>query len=296
MPEAHLLSRFELCSYVRKLSRKPTTTQKLELADKRRKLRARITSFSNSAVQHLGDDANDSIYEIDQIILDEEVSEGEQQEQDNPAITVADPERQLLPFPSAVPDQFMADLPAERRAHLQALQKTELDIREGHSHDCLENVRTAVIHLSWEFKDKVHTALTGTETARAWDKAKLLTRLWKFHRRVYNHNRIVMMKLSDRSAVGKKHPFLELKHCKVSTAIVKPNDYGGSSEWLPWFWSTSAWAVADTAASESEYATECESCSFALTSLNNCPSLSCELATRQSSKQSLGRGTRYYPP
>jgi len=77
MPEAHLLSRFELRSYVRKLSRKPTTAQKLELADKCRKLRARITSFSNSAVQHLGDDANDSIYEIDQIILDEEVSEGE---------------------------------------------------------------------------------------------------------------------------------------------------------------------------------------------------------------------------
>jgi len=93
----------ELCAHIRKLSHKPTTLQKLDLANKCRKLRNRITTFSNTAVQYLREDTHDIIYEVDQIIVDDEVSTREINEQDDNTISVTDPKRQVLPFPSVIP-------------------------------------------------------------------------------------------------------------------------------------------------------------------------------------------------
>jgi len=226
------------------------------LANKRRKLRNRITTFSNTAVEYLGEDATDSIYNIERLVLDEEVSEDDLPEQTAPTMTLAHPERQVLPFPSAVADEFLEDLPEEHRGPLLELKKTELVIREGHADDALEHVRTAVIHLSWEFKNTVRRAVTGAEKARAWDKAKLFTRVWKLHRRVYNHNRTVMMALGDRTALSIKFPVLEKKDCDASTTVSNPNQPGQSTERLPWFWSSSA-RVAATAVPDSEHENEC---------------------------------------
>lgn len=226
------------------------------MADKRRKLRNRITAFSNTAAQYLGDDAIDIIYEVEQIVIDEEVSPDEESDLTNPSITVADPERQVLPFPSAIPAKFIRTAPAERVSILLELKQTELHIREGHGDDTLEHVRTAVIHLSWEFKNKVRTALTGSEKTKAWSKAKHLTRVWKLHRRVYNHNRTVMMSLGDKTEVEIKYPHLELKDCLVNTTVARHNEPGQSSDRLPWFWSSSA-RVAATSALDGEHEIEC---------------------------------------
>ena len=109
------------------------------------------------AVEYLGEDATDSIYHIKQLVLDEEVSEDDLLEQNTPMMTVAHPKQQVLPFLSAVPDNFLADrdLPEECRGLFSALKQTELEICEGHGDDALEHVHTAVIHLSWEFKNTV---------------------------------------------------------------------------------------------------------------------------------------------
>ena len=61
------------------------------------------------AVEYLGEDATDSIYHIEQLVLDEEVSEDDLPEQNTPTMTVAHPKQQVLPFPSTVPDDFLAD-------------------------------------------------------------------------------------------------------------------------------------------------------------------------------------------
>ena len=251
--------RFELRSHVRKLPRRPTTAQKLDLANKRRKLRNRITSFLNTAVQYLGDDANDIIYEVEHIVFDQaESQESGQEDNDgqNPGITAADPERQVLPFPSAVPADSIQKLPVDQQAIILALQQTELQIREGHADDALEHVRTAVIHLSWEFKNTVRLALTGTEKTKGWDKAKLLTRLWKHHRKVYNYNRGVMITLGDSDAIECKFPELALKDCQVNTAVARHNHPGQSTDRLPWFWSSAA-RVGATSALDGEHENEC---------------------------------------
>ena len=226
------------------------------MADKRRKLRNRIIAFCNTASQYLGEDAIDIIYKVEQIVLDGEVSDDDESDLTNPAITSADPERQLLPFPSSVPAAFLTELPPERLNIIVELKLTELHICEGHGDDALEAVRTAVIHLSWEFKNKVRTALTGTEKTKSWSKAKHLTRVWKLQRRVYNHNRTVMMTLGDKKEVGIKYPFLELKDCDVNTTVANHNNPGQSSDRLPWFWSSSA-RVAATSALDGEHEIEC---------------------------------------
>jgi len=252
-----LCQRFEIRSYVRKLGQNATTAQKLELTKSRRKLRKRITSFSRTAVDYLGEEANDSIYEIELVVLDEDVSEDEDTiDADNPTITAADPESQVLPFPSAVPERFLARLPADSRAAIVSLQNIELRIREGHADDSLEQVRTAVIHLSWQFKNKVRKAKSVVQNTRAWDNIKLLNRSWKLHRRVYNHNRFVMMNLGDRTTVARLYPELELKDCDASTTVTNPNSAGQSSDRLSWIWSASR--AEQASENEEEYQNECK--------------------------------------
>jgi hypothetical protein len=155
-----------------------------------------------------------------------------------------------------VADEFLADIPEERRVLLVELKKTELEIREGHGDDALEHVRTAVIHLSWEFKNTIRRALTGAEKMKAWDKAKLFTRVWKLHHRVYNHNKIVMMALGDRTTIGDKFPLLEKRDCNVNTVVSNANQPGQSTDRLPSFWSSAA-CVAATSVPDSEHENEC---------------------------------------
>ena len=109
------------------------------------------------AVEYLGEDATDSIYHIEQLVLDEEVSEDDLPEQNTLMMTMAHPERQVLPFPSVVPNNFLADcdLPEEHQGLFLELKQTKLEIHKGHGNDALEHVHTAVIHLSWEFKNTV---------------------------------------------------------------------------------------------------------------------------------------------
>jgi len=291
--------RFELRSLVRKMPRRPTTAQKLDLANKRRKLRNRITAFLNTAVQYLGDDANDIIYEVEHIVFDQaesQESSPEDNDSQTPGITAADPERQVLPFPSAVSDDSIKKLPVDQQTIILALRQTELQIREGHADEALEHVRTAVIHLSWEFKNKVRLALTGTEKTKTWDKVKLLTRLWKHHRKVYNYNRSVMIALGDKEAIERKFPELELRDCQVNTAVARHNLPGQSTDRLPWFWSSAA-RVGATSALDGQHSNECNvifSRGQITLSTESWYSLPSKLATCQSSTQSLGRGTSAY--
>jgi len=253
----HSPQRFDLRSHIRKLGPRPTTAQKLELAKKRRGLTNRITSFTKTAIQYLGEDAVDGIYEMEQIVLEEDVSEDEEADEDNPTISTADPERQLLPFPSAVPDDCFTELSPDRWSVIGDLIHTELEIREGHGADALEQVRTAIIHLSWQYKNVVRTATSGVQKTRGWDKIKSLNQTWKMQRRLYNHNRNIMMKIGDGTGVSDKYPFLDVKDCTVSTTVANPNSAGQSSDRLSWLWGSSP-RVHRPAASEGGHETECK--------------------------------------
>jgi hypothetical protein len=284
--------RFELRSHVRKLGRKPTTAQKLELVKKRRGLKTRITSFTKTAVQFLGEDTVDTIYETERIVMDEDVSEDEEQDQQNPALSAADPERQMLPFPSAMSDDCLKELPQDRLPIIEHLMDTELAIREGHGEDALDQVRTALIHLSWQFKNTVRRATSVVQKTRAWDKIKLLNRTWKLQRHVYNQNRAAMVIIGPPD-VAEKHPFLDIHDCSVSTTVTNPNSAGQSRNRLPWLWGSSSQAPG-FAAPESDEEIECKVCTspdiyFTQVTLQSIESIGCvrELKTIAGMKSSL---------
>ena len=258
-PLAKFLARFDLRSQVRKLGRRPTTAQKLELNKKRRALKTRITNFTKTALQFLGDDAVDEIYEKDVIFLDEDVSEAEGEDQYELAITTADPENQVLPFPSAVPDEWWTVEHRDRWSIIGDLRDAELELRQGHTADSLDQVRTAVIHLSWEYKNTLRRSTSVVQKTRAWGKIKLLNSALRLQRRVYNHNRIVMTRIGDGTDVGDKFPFLDADDCIASTTVTNLNSAGQSSNRLTWLWRSSAHSQGPIG-SEAEHETECEFC------------------------------------
>ncbi|KAF8962368.1 hypothetical protein BDZ97DRAFT_1759410 [Flammula alnicola] len=178
------------------------------------------------------------IYAVEEVVVDDDVSEEEDSGTEHPTISAADPEGQILPFSSAIPEDFIATLPAEHQAVIAALRQNELNICEGHGDDALDLVQTAVIHLSWQFTNKVRTARPGVQTTRAWDQVKT-----------------VMMTLGNHDTVAIKYPFLELEHCRISTTISNPNSAGQSRDRLPWFWSSSAHLVV-TSATDTEHQNE----------------------------------------
>jgi hypothetical protein len=256
---SNLLTRFELRSHVRKLGRRPTTAQKLELTKKRRSLKARITNFTKTAVQFIGDDAVDEIYEKDVVVLDEDVSEVDGEDEYDPVITMADPENQILPFPSAVPKEWFTVEHRDRWSIIADLKDAELELRQGHAANALDQVRTAVIHLSWEYKNTLRRSTSVVEKTRAWGKIKLLNSALRLQRRVYNHNRVVMIRIGDGTDAGDKFPFLDADDCIASTTVTNLNSAGQSSNRLTWLWRSSAHSQGPIG-SEAEHETECEFC------------------------------------
>ncbi|KAF8956034.1 hypothetical protein BDZ97DRAFT_1672276, partial [Flammula alnicola] len=231
-------AQFDLRSHVRKLGLTPTTAQKLELVAKRRQNRKLVDGFMRSASEYLGAEMTNGIYDANPApVIDAEVSENEDPEVHNPRISRADPERQGLPFPSAIALAVLTNLPVDRRSFIQSLRDTELHIRSGHADDALELVRGAVIQLSWQYKNRLRGAI-GAQRTRSWDKVNLLNKIWKLQRRVYNHNREVMMSLDDTGTIAVKYPELLISDCTISTAVSEPNAYGQSTDRLPWFWSS----------------------------------------------------------
>jgi len=258
-PLAKFLARFELRCHVRKLGRRPTTAQKLELTKKRRALKTRITNFTKTAVQFLGDDAVEEFYEKDVIILDEDASEAEGEDEYNLVITTADTENQVLPFPSAVPGEWWTVEHRDRWSIIGDLRDAELELRQGHAADALDQVRTAVIHLSWEYKNTLRRSTSVVEKTRAWGKIKLLNSALRLQRRVYNHNRVVMIRIGDGTDAGDKFPFLDADDCIASTTVTNLNSAGQSSNRLTWLWRSSAHSQGPIG-SEAEHETECEFC------------------------------------
>lgn len=230
------MCRFELRRYVRSLGRLPTLTQRLDIVKRRRTHKKMRDIFLHAAAEYIGED-------IVQAILDRQVApitdtdlEGEDVALGTPIRSLVDPENQILPFPSALTAEDIANIPEDRKALVRDLQNAELNLRQGHAEDCLELVRGALIQVSWQFKNKVRGA-EGAERTRSWDRVNALNKIWQLQRRIYNANRKVMLQLGTHAEMEPKYPDLRLSHCKATTVVEEPNAQGQSSHRLPWIWS-----------------------------------------------------------
>ncbi|KAF8868310.1 hypothetical protein CPB84DRAFT_1756485 [Gymnopilus junonius] len=166
--------------------RQPTTSQKLDLVNHRRHLQKTIEAFTNTAMEFIEEDLVNSIYNQDSVITDDlDPQDGDKGEPGALSISKADPNGQVLPFPSQILDKFLSLLAMEHRASIIALREKELDICKGHAEDCLETVQGAMIQLSWQFKNKVWPAEGIAQKTRAWEGANILEKVCTLQRRLY---------------------------------------------------------------------------------------------------------------
>ncbi|KAF8908067.1 hypothetical protein CPB84DRAFT_1744272 [Gymnopilus junonius] len=231
-------TQLEVRSFARSLGWQPTTSQKLDLVNRRRCLQKTIEAFTNTAMEFIEEDLVNSIYDQDSVITDDlDPQDGDKGEPGAPSISKADPGGQVLPFPSQIPEEFLSLLAMEHRASIIALREKELDIRKGHAEDCLETVRGAVIQLSWQFKNRVWPAEGITQKTRAWEGANILEKVCTLQRRLYNRNCQVLYTLGPRTEL------------ELLTA-----DSGQSSDRLSWLWSNTR--LSPNTADDDLYSTE----------------------------------------
>ncbi len=246
----------ELRTFVRSFGRSPTVAQRLAVVKRRRSHKLLVDSFIRRALEIIGEDAVTSLLETQEDPDTDNEGQGEYNDGlGEPAVSVEDPERQLLPFPSAFSSGDMASWTDTRKIDFEKLRETELALRRGHAEDCLEAVRGALIQLSWVFKNKVRGS-EGADRTRSYDRVKQLDMVWRLQRRVYNLNRKAMLILGDVGEINTKFPVLEKSECTVKTAVESANERGQSRYRLPWFWSADRGGNLPTA--NSDHHDECE--------------------------------------
>ena len=152
--------------------------------------------------------------------------------------TKADPEGQLLPFPSAFSSDHFETLDRDHQTILTKLKTNELAIRQGHAEDLLEFIRSAIVQLSWVYKNEVRST-TGYHATRATTRVGMLASAIRLHRQSFQANRAIMVKLSSESLVAQTFPPLTVSDTNTSIPIVTPNARGGSSHWMSWIWTIS---------------------------------------------------------
>jgi len=209
--------------------------QKIDLARRQQHLRARINSFTHAGNEHIDEEAMDIAKESMLEVLEDDLSDEEEvlaAEAAMPTTAQEDPENQKLLFLSAIPLDQRHYFPK-----LQGLLSKELEMRKGQANDALQRIREALSQLAWQFKSNVQTASSTKQSTHAWGGVAALSRELCLQRRIYNHSRQTMIKLSCFETVNAKFPFLEERDCKPSTVVADPNARGISNQGLPWFWS-----------------------------------------------------------
>ena len=257
------LVRFELRSYVRTLRRAPTTAQKLDLVKRRQQVKKIVQSFMQGATKYLGVNVVNKILEEHPrpiIDIEEPTAQSpdepfDMEHENNRSISRADPERQFLPFPSAISEAILRTIPGDRRGPLLELQSSEVFLRTGHAEDALEIIRGALLHTSWQFINRVRGS-EGAERTRAYDKINMLAKIWRLQRRVYNYNRDIILQLNTSPEMATKYPVLAVSDCVTSNAVADPNARGQSTDRLPWFWTSNRGG--NMAAEGSEHYNECK--------------------------------------
>lgn len=179
-------------------------------------------------------------------------------DRDLPNLSLADAERQTIPFPSSTKSEFIAGLPAEKKARLKGLIIIEVELRKGQANDCLEAIRNDLIQLSWQYKNEVRQNKSQSTKTRAWSGVKMLVEHWRLQRQLYLINMFAMYAGGgdDIGEIRQTYPFLKLTDCVVSRTVVEPNAPGHTRDQLNWLWRGRQ--TVDTNFETNNYAVECK--------------------------------------
>ncbi|KAG2112328.1 uncharacterized protein F5147DRAFT_650963 [Suillus discolor] len=205
--ELHLLS----SQTQRKLGRRPTETQILELAHRRDKLQGDIERWVEAGATFFGQGYDHVETSMDvAFIVNHAPSDDSDIELDyDPISRVSSagyhPETTVIPMPSNVGIQRCEELGAN---------------------DALQNIRVSLAEKDILLRTTVRPAKSQARSTRAW------AQVWSVDRAV----RLNLQELGADELLLKYRPLLK-EHLKVTTAVADPNARGQRNDTLAWFWS-----------------------------------------------------------
>ena len=262
----------ELRLLIRRLGRSLTISQKLDVAKRRERLRARVDSFNRTAMNFLGRNTLQTILE-NVSLLSEEFDMDDVLQIDDPLPTENfEPGTAQVFFAEGAPaagmnphdvalakagraaaaarsateaiEHINIALPstlglAELKARqLESLLWKEYELRKGQANEALQGVRVSIANLSFEYGKKLRKIKKSkVKKTRAWAGVQSVGRVLHHHRLIYAHAVAALQKLGDpENIVGILYKPLEVKDMKANTAIADPNAAGQRNLRPAWFW------------------------------------------------------------
>ncbi|KAG1848672.1 hypothetical protein F4604DRAFT_1687633 [Suillus subluteus] len=206
---------------VRRMGKRSTETQRLDIARQRDRLQGQIDGFTQSALTHLGEgfDADDDPDDLNVDILDDLDDDPADFSKTSDAWTNS-PELTVIPLPS--------NLGVDRCRHCMAedLIPLEMSLREGQANDTLHNLRIHLCNKAVLFRTAVRQAKSQALKTRAWSQVMSVQQAVSLHASIYTKTRKQMMKLEPGQDQLQKFKPLLREQLKISTAVGDPNARG----------------------------------------------------------------------
>jgi hypothetical protein len=146
------------------------------------------------------------------------------------------------PEMSITPEQDMISLPSSlapgeiERYSLQRLAEVEGELRKGQINDSLQGLRLALGEKSLSFRAEVRNAHSQKTSQRAWAKVHKFDAEARRHRKIYNHSRAALQRLSVSPEYLSSLHNITKDDMKMSGDVTEENRYGQRSDTLAWFW------------------------------------------------------------
>ncbi|KAG1822333.1 hypothetical protein EV424DRAFT_1538731 [Suillus variegatus] len=217
---------------VRRIGRRSTETQRLDIARQRDRLQGQIDGFARSALTHLGEgfDADDEPEDWDVDILDD-LDDDPADFTETSHTWTNSPELTVIPLPSNL------GVDRCRRCMAEDLIPLEMSLCEGQANDALHNLRIYLCNKAILFRMSVRQANSQALKTRAWSQVMSVQQAVSLHASIYTKTRKQMMKLEPGQDQLQKYKPLLREQLKISTAVGDPNARGQRNESLAWFWS-----------------------------------------------------------
>lgn len=234
---------------VRRIGRRSTETQRLDIARQRDRLQGQIDGFARSALTHLGEgfDADDEPEDLDVDILDD-LDDDPADFTETSHTWTNSPELTVIPLPSNL------GVDRCRRCMAEDLIPLEMSLHKGQANDALHNLRIYLCNKAILFRTTVRQANSQALKTRAWSQVTSVQQAVSLHASIYTKTRKQMMKLEPGQDQLQKYKPLLREQLKISTAVGDPNARGQRNESLAWFWSVEV----DLGGPDQSWNEECE--------------------------------------
>jgi hypothetical protein len=230
--------RLTLATHVRKLGRRPTTSQQLDLTQRRERLQTRIDAFHRLAAQFWAPDDMDSHLQNPMVFEENDVelldSDDDDDEGDNVFVTPTNNQGVPEQLPLLLPSNLGLEV-CQQHGYSGFVSK-EKTLRMGQANDALQGLRLALSRKAVIFREGVRIARTKTRKTRAWDQVLMVDVNVRYHARLYRRAREALIDLGATEADLQRYQILQKEHLNVTSARIDPSLRGQRDSSLAWFW------------------------------------------------------------